>query len=265
MLFYSLKMQIIARYNSERFCSSLERVKPLNNLRERIPEGYFPKIVRGLNNRAYPARPDNSLLRDINRDEDMTEIDDLERWRDRIHQAIDQGYVVEQGTNRQIPLDETNGISLLGDIVESSSITPNRQLYGDLHNKGHNLIAYIHDPDGRHLEDYGVMADVATAMRDPIFYRWHAFIESIFVKFKNTLRPYQSTDLVYDGVSVDSVNVEIISKSTNKAANVLLTYWQKSDVDLGAGLDFGPGNVYAQVIFMKFLSFSKWNNQNDTF
>lgn len=113
----------------------------MSNLRERIPEGYFPKIVRSLNNRAYPARADNSVLQDINRDEDMTEIADLERWSDRIHQAIDQGYVVEQGTNKQIPLDEINGISVLGDILESSAISPNRQLYGDLHNKGHNLIA----------------------------------------------------------------------------------------------------------------------------
>lgn len=67
-------------------------MKPLSNLRERIPEGYFPKIVRSLNNRAYPARPDNILLQDINRDDNVVEIADLERWRDRIYQAIDQGY-----------------------------------------------------------------------------------------------------------------------------------------------------------------------------
>lgn len=136
----------------------------MNNLRERIPEGYFPKIVRSLNNRAYPARPDNALLQDINRDDDRIEIADLERWRDRIHQAIDQGYVIEQGTNRHIPLDEANGINILGDILEASAISPNRQLYGNLHNMGHNVIAYVHDPDNRHLEDYGVMADVTTAM-----------------------------------------------------------------------------------------------------
>lgn len=79
------------RYNNERFCNGLQRVKPLNNLRERIPEGYYPKIIRSLNNRPYPARPDNALLQDINRDDNVIEIADLERWRDRIHQAIDQG------------------------------------------------------------------------------------------------------------------------------------------------------------------------------
>lgn len=34
------------------------------------------------------------------------------------------------------------------------------------------------------------MGDVATAMRDPVFYRWHAFIDSILQRFKSTLPRY---------------------------------------------------------------------------
>lgn len=247
-LFYFMHSQIIARYNNERFCNQLARVKPLSNLREPVPEGYFPKIIRSVNNRAYPSRVDNSVLKDLNRVEDDTylEIADLERWRDRIHQAIDQGYVLEQGTSRQIPLDEQRGIDILGNILENCALSPNRQLYGNLHNMGHNLVSYVHDPDSRHLEDYGVMADVATAMRDPVFYRWHAFIDSICVKYKNTLSPYTRAQLDNEGITVDSVNVQVLSSKSTP--NLLLTYWQKSDVDLAAGLDFGPGNVYAQVI-----------------
>lgn len=108
--------------------------------------------------------------------------------------------------------------------------------------------AYVHDPDNRHLEDYGVMADVTTAMRDPIFYRWHSFIDTIFNKYKNGLEPYRTDDLTFKDIVVSSVEVQTISRSQNTPLNILLTYWQKSDVDLGAGLDFGPGNVYAQVI-----------------
>ena len=55
---------------------------------------------------------------------------------------------------------------------------------------GHNVISYTHDPDRRHLEDFGVMGDVTTAMRDPIFYRWHAFIDFIFQRHKNRLPVY---------------------------------------------------------------------------
>lgn len=34
------------------------------------------------------------------------------------------------------------------------------------------------------------MGDNTTAMRDPIFYRWHAFIDDIFQSFKSTLPRY---------------------------------------------------------------------------
>lgn len=84
-------------------------------------------------------------------------------------------------------MDERNGIDLLGNIMESSSISVNRDLYGDLHNLGHVFISYSHDPDHRHLESFGVMGDSATAMRDPIFYRWHAYIDDLFQEHKQRL------------------------------------------------------------------------------
>lgn len=34
------------------------------------------------------------------------------------------------------------------------------------------------------------MGDTATAMRDPIFYRFHAFIDRVFLEHKNTLPEY---------------------------------------------------------------------------
>lgn len=124
-----------------------------------------------------------------------------------------------------------------------------------LHNMGHNLLAFIHDPDHRHLEDYAVMADVATSMRDPVFYRWHSFLDTIFVKFKNQLQSYQTDDLKFDGINVTTVNVRITSRSPNVPPNILVTFWQKSSVDLGASLDFGPGDVYAQVFALWLRAF----------
>lgn len=123
----------------------------------------------------------------------------------------------------------------------------NVDIFFSLHNSGHNLIAYVHDPENKHLEDYGIMADVATSMRDPIFYRWHAFIDTIFMKLKNQLPQYRMDDLKFDGIDVTSVNVRVTRPSPNIRPNLLVTFWQKSDVDLGASLDFGPGDVYAQV------------------
>lgn len=147
-------------------------------------------------------------------------------------------------------------MDILGNIVEACSLSPNRQLYGNLHNQGHNVISYAHDPDARFLEDFGVMGDVATAMRDPIFYRWHSFIDFVFTKLKNKLPAYSvDQQLAFDGINVDSVNVQI-TKGKNPTPNVLLTYWQKSDVDLSAGLDFGPdGNVFASFTHLQHAPF----------
>lgn len=36
-----------------------------------------------------------------------------------------------------------------------------------------------------------MMGDPATAMRDPIFYRWHAFVDDIFQEHKNLLNRYE--------------------------------------------------------------------------
>lgn len=34
------------------------------------------------------------------------------------------------------------------------------------------------------------MSDTSTSLRDPIFYRWHRFMDNIFQQYKATLKPY---------------------------------------------------------------------------
>lgn len=256
-LFYYMHNQIIARYNVERFANGLPKTRPLNNFREPIVEAYFPKIIRSSNNRAYPPRVSGTVLRDVDRVADNTfvQVADIELWRDRIYEAIDRRFVLH-ANGSSIPLSAERGIDILGNIVESCSLTPNRQLYGNLHNQGHNIISFSHDPEGRYLEDYGVMGDVATAMRDPIFYRWHSFIDQLFLRFKNRLPAYTpSVDFEFGGVSVDQISVQI--NKVNAPPNALLTYWQRSDVDLSAGLDFGPeGNVFAQFTHLQHAPYN---------
>lgn len=77
----------------------------------------------------------------------------------------------------------------------------------------------------------------------------------MFARYKKNINKYNAnTDFVYNGVTVTSVGV--ILKAKNAKPNVLLTYWQKSDVDLSAGLDFGEeGNVYAQFTHLQHAPF----------
>ncbi|XP_061391535.1 phenoloxidase 2-like [Musca vetustissima] len=252
-LFYYMHHQIIARYNVERFCNHLKRVEVINNFRAPIADGYFPKLLSSVNNRTYPGRVANAVLRDMKRPNNVVDVADLERWRDRIMAAIDQGYV-QDTAGKRYPLDEVKGIDLLGDIVEASSLSINSQYYGSLHNTVHDMIAFAHDPDGRHLEDYGVMGDVTTAMRDPVFYKWHGFLDVMFNRHKSLLPPYDQSHLSYSGITINNVEARINSRTA--APNVLLTYWQKSNVDLAAGLDFGPnGSVFATFTHLQHAPF----------
>lgn len=47
--------------------------------------------------RAWPARVANTTLKDLNRELDQIKNDvaDLERWSDRFHTAIEQGFAVD--------------------------------------------------------------------------------------------------------------------------------------------------------------------------
>lgn len=147
-------------------------------------------------------------------------------------------------------------------MMEASVITPNRQLYGDLHNMGHVFISYSHDPDHRHLESFGVMGDSATAMRDPVFYRWHAYVDDIFQEHKSMLSPYSSDQLLFNGIRVTDAQVQ----TENAQPDTFQTFWQQSDVDLSRGLDFAPrGNVFARFTHLTHTAFTynlKINNDS---
>ncbi|XP_055858620.1 phenoloxidase 2-like [Episyrphus balteatus] len=254
-LFYYMHQQIVARYNMERFSNNMSRVRRLNNLREPIPEGYFPKMDSLVASRAWPPRFANAAMQDLDRELDQIKLDvgDLERWRDRFYEAIHQGFVVDESGNR-IPLDETTGIDTLGNMMESSILSPNRQLYGDLHNMGHVFLSYIHDPDHRYLESFGVIGDSATAMRDPVFYKWHAFVDDVFQEHKEALPPYNQNQLNYPDITITGVQVD---NDSGSGTNSLQTYWQQSDIDFSRGLDFVPrGNVFARVTHLQHDAFT---------
>uniref|UniRef100_A0A0K8VQL9 tyrosinase n=1 Tax=Bactrocera latifrons TaxID=174628 RepID=A0A0K8VQL9_BACLA len=260
-LFYYMHQQVVARYNLERFSNNLARVVRFNNLREPISEGYFPKMDSLVSSRAWPPRFEDTKLSDLNRELDQINLDvsDLERWRDRIFEAISQGFATDESGNR-VPLDEVRGIDVLGNMMESSIVSPNRSLYGDFHNMGHVFISYSHDPDHRHLESFGVMGDSATAMRDPVFYRWHAYIDDIFQEHKTRLPPYTLNELSYDDISVTGVQVS----PEGGRPNVLQTFWQQSDIDLSRGMDFVPrGNVFARFTHLQHTPFTYTINVNN--
>ncbi|KAF4519140.1 hypothetical protein B566_EDAN007413 [Ephemera danica] len=250
-LFYYMHQQLIARYDFERMCNGMARTKRLTNLNEPIEEGYFPKLDSRV------------ASRDINRPADQLkfDLDEMVRWRDRIYTAIERG-MVELRDGSTIPLDENRGIDIVGNMVEASILSPNRDFYGDFHNMGHVAMGLCHDPDQRHLETFGVVGDVATAMRDPIFYRWHSGINDICMAHKHKLPQYSVSQLEYRGIRISSIEVV----TPNAERNTLSTFWQKNDVNLSRGMDFAPrGSVYARFTHLQHATYQyRINVENNT-
>uniref|UniRef100_A0A6P7FJQ8 Phenoloxidase 1-like n=1 Tax=Diabrotica virgifera virgifera TaxID=50390 RepID=A0A6P7FJQ8_DIAVI len=139
-------------YNFERLCHNMKRTERFINWRQPIKEAYFPKLDSLVSSRAWPSRVADQTLSNLKREVDQItlDVDDLERWRDRIFEAIQSGKVKHRN-GQIILLDEATGIDTLGNMVESSILSPNRDFYGDIHNMGHVFTSYIHDPDHRHL------------------------------------------------------------------------------------------------------------------
>lgn len=195
-LFYYAHEQIMARYNFERLANQLQRTKRFGqNFRDRMDEGYFPKMDSSIASRSWPARPDNAFLQDIDREIDQIKVDvsQMENWREKIFDAINRGWANNTTGGRVMLSSDGNtdtGIDVLGNMVESSILSPNRQLYGDMHNFGHVFISYAHDPTYKHLESFGLINEPGTAMRDPMFYRFHAFINDLFQRYKELQQPY---------------------------------------------------------------------------
>lgn len=189
-LFFYMHHSMIARYDAERLCNGLPRVRKFNFSDMMLEEGYFGKLTSENSNQQWGTRQAFTRLTDIYRAREEgleIRVEELQRWRDRILETIDLGYVVTKdpktGKDGRVLLDETNGIDILGDIVEASAtLTPHAQYYGEIgfHNMGHVLIAFSHDPAAKFKEKAGVMGDVSSAMRDPAFYRYAASVNKIF-------------------------------------------------------------------------------------
>ncbi|XP_061382609.1 phenoloxidase subunit 2-like [Danaus plexippus] len=250
-LFLYMHQQIIARYNGERLNNMLPRVKKFSNWSEAIPEAYYPKLDNLTTSRGWPPRQAGMKWQDLDRPVDNLKltVGDMMRWRRNVEDAISTGFVILPDGSTQ-PLDADT----LGNMVEASILSPNPELYGALHNNGHNFTAYIHDPQHRYLESTSVMADEATTMRDPFFYRWHAFVDDLYQKFKESESVTRYTRSQLDNPGVQIANVRVVSDSGPD--NTLNTFWMQSDVELSKGLDFSErGSVLARFTHLNHRNF----------
>jgi tyrosinase len=256
-LFYYMHLQIMARYNSERISNGMKKVENFSDFGAAIHDGYSPKLSTLVANRSWPSRPDDTVPASVIREAEEVRIDinEMNVFLERFKEVVEKGFVVTV-ENEELPLDEYYGIDILGNLMESTILSPNLLFYGNLHNHMHLLISYSHDPKNVQLAELGIIGDATTAMRDPTFYRIHAYIDELFQLFKAKLPPYTTEFLSFPGINV--VSIETQTLHLNKPAkNQLFTFWQQSDVNLSRGLDFSPrGDVFARITHLQHSQFT---------
>lgn len=66
------------------------------------------------------------------------------------------------------------------------------------------------------------MGKLEAALRDPIFYRWHAFIDDVIQRYRNKLKPYPLADVSekkFDYYGMHAFFTELESKIYNGGKN----------------------------------------------
>nr|CCF55387.1 hemocyanin gamma subunit 1 [Caridina multidentata] len=219
--FYWVHNQLTHRFDAERISNYLEPAEELD-WHKSIEEGFAPHTTYKYGGQ-FPARPDHLEFEDV---DGVARIRDLVIIDSRIRDAIAHGYVVkEDGTH--IDINNDHGADILGDIIESSNYSPNVHYYGSLHNTAHMVLGRQADPHGKFGLPPGVMEHFETATRDPGFFRLHKYMDNIFREHKDSLPPYKTEHLLFDGIVVDNFGVD----------GALETYWEDFEYSLINAVD----------------------------
>lgn len=77
------------------------------------------------------------------------------------------------------------------------------------------------------------MGEPATAMRDPIFYRFHAFCDDIFQEHKNTLPEYSVQQVSFLIVEIYLINLThhlLFEKDDGRRFSIEFIFWNLFNV-----------------------------------
>nr|3WKY_A Chain A, Prophenoloxidase b [Penaeus japonicus]3WKY_B Chain B, Prophenoloxidase b [Penaeus japonicus] len=243
-LFYYMHHNLVARYNMERLSLNLKPVKAFEDWRIPVQDGYFPHLTTG-NGQEWSSRQDSTFFQDIREIPlvDSNYVSQLEMWRTHLYHGIDVGYLIhENGSYVRLTdnpeVGEDYGINLVGEALEAGD-SVNPDVYGNIHNLGHDFLGQSHDPAKKHSTTSGVMGAVETAVRDPVFFRWHKFIDNVFHRYKLTQPPYTPRQLS-GNITVLNVTVQEEHWIDDYVSpeNLLHTFFTPKTFNSSSGIDF---------------------------
>jgi len=219
-MFAFMHKQLINRYNVDRLAVGLGGVRPY------MYEDWVSPTLFGYNSRLsaeiapnvlfYPPRLYGQRMSD-------SDAMFLRNSASAIYQSIHQMSINNTRLGYANGVDF--GISPLSDVVEPF---PDLAAVGasPFHNLGHVIIAEM----SINAERAGVMGFVETAMRDPVFYKWHKLVDMFFDEYKKLLGPYRN-ELEFPGVTISD-----LSTYSGGRRNTLRTFVEWTSMELDSNL-----------------------------
>lgn len=88
----------------------------------------------------------------------------------RVSAAIDSGFV-KDATGKQINIYTSEGLNILGNIIEGNMDSCNRDFYGSIDLFARKILGYNLEPSTSYQIVPSALEFYSTSMRDPAFYR----------------------------------------------------------------------------------------------
>jgi tyrosinase len=232
-LFFYMHQQMLARYDTERLALGLRKVEPFSDYTAPIKEGYDPGP--GLTERpgpnsevAFAARQPNQILKD----------DPVYGFTVLRQQSVEQ--LLDQAvTNGQFNNGKPVTAQSLGE-TEEPTVKQTDSSYGNHHGGGHVLIAMVGSTPADTTP--GVMIDTATAIRDPIFWRWHRHVDDLNFRWqeKQTANDFSAAPPVVIRKTLDN------GAGENQSPDIILAFKNQIFDEGGDAVD---GQAFGEKMF----------------
>jgi tyrosinase len=275
-LFAYMHQQMLARYDAERLGAGVARVKAFDTqpftdkgFTAKIPQGYDPGDLQLFIGPGpddwykFRARPADVTLSDLTLDESAeggtnwavrtvgAKLTDMVKFGNALLAANESGKFDLVDPKTDVTIDT------IGSTTEPSANSAdaygvanpkNFRIYGSTHNDGH-----VHFMLFDNTAPYGVMAMPATAVRDPVFFRWHKLVDDVFYQFQQLrLEPY-------DFSGGPAVTIRKSTKASGPADSKDIILCREKDLpDSIDGHKFGS-RAYNNLITGAFASGKQWD------
>lgn len=211
-IYYYLHSLLTSRYYMERLSNNLGDIEYLD-WEKPIKTGYSPSMTYS-NGLHFPRRKEWSTV-PVWMNEDLEKLKEFES---RISAVIDSGYFMTKDGHFE-SIDGIEGIKVLGNLFEGNNDSLNEAFYGSVDALGRRVLGFSPKAHNDYQILPSALEDFSTSFRDPGFWRLRNKIAKSFARYKQRLGPYTTEELIFEGVSIDSVN--IVEKQ-------LITYFEQT-------------------------------------